>query len=59
MPLRMGIRWINEEGHPSFTARFHNWNLVPEFDESTFRVVLPDNAERVMMVPIVDDGGGE
>jgi hypothetical protein len=59
VPLRMGIRWINEEGHPAFTARFHNWNLTPDFDESTFRSVLPDTAERVSMMPIIDDAGGE
>jgi hypothetical protein len=59
VPLRMAIRWINEEGHPSFTARFHNWNLTPDFDETTFDPILPDDAERVIMVPIVDDEGGE
>lgn len=59
VPLRMGIRWKKEEGHPSFTARFHNWNLTPIFDDTTFSTDLPENAERVIMVPIVDDEGGE
>jgi len=59
VPLRMGIRWKNEEGHPSFTARFHNWNLSPVFDDTTFSTDLPENAERVIMVPIVADEGGE
>jgi len=58
VPLRMGIRWKNEEGHPSFTARFHNWDLAPIFDDTTFSTDLPENAERVTMVPIVDDEGG-
>jgi len=59
VPLRMGIRWKNEEGQPTYFARFHNWDLTPAFDDTTFRTDLPDNAERVIMVPIVDDEGGD
>lgn len=59
VPLRMGIRWKNEEGQPTYFARFHDWDLTPAFDDTTFRADLPDNAERVIMVPIVDDEGGD
>lgn len=59
VPLRMGIRWMNEEGQPSFTARFRNWDLTPEFDDTTFQANLPEDAERVIVVPIVDDEGGD
>jgi hypothetical protein len=59
VPLRMGIRWKNEKGQPTYFARFHNWNLTPGFDDTTFRTDLPDNAERVVMVPIADDEGGD
>ena len=59
VPLRMGIRWMNEEGQPSFTARFRNWDLTPDFDDTTFRAGLPEDAERVIVVPIVDDEGGD
>jgi len=59
VPLRMGIRWMNEEGQPSFTARFRNWDLTPDFDDTTFQADLPEDAERVVVVPIVDDEGGD
>ena len=58
VPLRMGIRWKNEEGHPTYFARFRNWNLTPVFDDTTFRANLPENAEHAVMVPVVDDEGG-
>jgi len=58
VPLRMGIRWKNEEGHPTYFARFHNWNLTPVFDDTTFRANLPENAEHAVMVPVVYDEGG-
>jgi len=58
LPLRMGIRWKNEEGRPVYFARFHNWNLTPAFDDTTFRANLPEDAEHAVMVPVVDDEGG-
>ena len=59
VPLRMGIRWMSEEGQPSFTARFRNWDLTPDFDDTSFQADLPEDAERVIVVPIVDDEGGD
>ena len=59
VPLRMGIRWKNEDGRPTYFARFHNWDVTPGFDDTTFRAGLPEDAERVVMVPIVDDEGGD
>ena len=59
LPLRMGIRWKHEQGQPAYFARFHNWNLTPDFDDTTFRANLPESAEHVVMVPVVDYLGGE
>ncbi len=59
VPLRMGIRWKNEEDQPTYFARFHNWDLTPGFDDNTFRAGLPEDAERVVVVPIIDDEGGD
>jgi len=52
IPLRLAITWKLEEGLPGYAARFRKWEFSPEFDESQFRVDLPNGAELIEVLPI-------
>ncbi len=52
VPQRLVITWKQEEGRPSYVARFRKWKFSPSFDESQFRFVAPPDAERIEVIPV-------
>ena len=54
LPVRVKMTWKNEPGAPSFTARFQEWRLNPPFSQDAFGFTVPEDAERVELVPRLD-----
>jgi hypothetical protein len=55
VPVRFAITWVNDEGAPTYVARFRDWNFSPSFDDATFRFTTPADAERVQILPVPID----
>jgi len=47
IPRRVVITYKQIEGQPKFWAQFSEWNLSPEFSDSTFTFSPPNSAKRV------------
>jgi hypothetical protein len=59
VPMKLTIKWKDEEYAPVFSARFKNWNTSPALDASIFEFTPPTDAEMVEIVPDVAMEGGE
>jgi hypothetical protein len=51
LPLRIAIDWKNEEGSPTYVARFRKWIISPSFDDSDFVFNPPSDARQVEISP--------
>ncbi len=49
VPCRLVITYKKAEGHPQFTAEFHDWNFTPEVDDEMFTFTPPESAERLQI----------
>jgi hypothetical protein len=52
-PAKMTIAFVDEEGRPSYTARFRRWSTALPEGDATFEVVLPEDAQQVEVAPVV------
>jgi hypothetical protein len=59
VPLKLTIKYKNEEFAPGYFARFKNWDMSPSLGDDTFRFVPPADAEEIEIVPEVSTEGGE
>jgi hypothetical protein len=49
---RMRVTFMDEEGTPSYTARFRNWRSSLPPEDATFEFTPPDDAQRVGVAPV-------
>lgn len=47
VPLRVVLTYKNEVGQPQFRARFSDWNLNPEIDDTLFTFVPPEGMTKI------------
>jgi hypothetical protein len=47
LPLRAVLTYKNAEGQPQFRARFSDWNLAPEIQDSQFAFNPPEGARKI------------
>jgi hypothetical protein len=47
LPLRAVLTYENAEGQPQYRARFSDWNLAPEIQDSQFAFTPPEGARRI------------
>ncbi|MDJ0950271.1 MAG: DUF2092 domain-containing protein [Alphaproteobacteria bacterium] len=52
LPLRFAITYRTQPGIPRYTAVFSEWELSPQVSNDTFAFKAPDDAKRVMFVPL-------
>jgi len=53
-PVKMAIVYTEDEGMPSYTARFSKWSSTLPADPSLFEFTAPPEAERIDVVPVID-----
>ena len=53
-PAKMAIVYTEEEGMPGYTARFSKWSSTLPADPSLFEFTLPEGAEKIDVVPVID-----
>ena len=54
-PAKMAVVYTEEEGQPSYSARFRKWTTTVS-DTSIFDFKPPEGAERIEVVPVVLEG---
>ena len=54
-PAKMAVVYTEEEGQPSYSARFRKWSTTVS-DASIFDFELPEGAERIEVVPALARG---
>lgn len=47
LPLRVVLTYKNAQGQPQFRARFSDWNLSPDTQDSQFAFTPPEGARRI------------
>ncbi len=50
LPLRVILTYKTQEGHPSFRARFSDWNLNPDVDDALFSFSPPAGATKILFL---------
>ncbi len=52
-PAKMAITFIEEEGRPTYVARFRNWSTTIPDPVTQFTFTPPPGAERIEVVPVI------
>ncbi len=55
VPCRVVITYVNFEGHPQFSADFHDWDFAPDVDDELFTFIPPESAEQLQAQAYVKD----
>jgi hypothetical protein len=50
----MAIVYTEDEGMPGYTARLSKWSSTLPADPSLFEFTLPEGAEQIEVVPVID-----
>ena len=53
-PAKMAIVYTEDEGMPGYTVRFGKWSSTLPVDPSLFEFTLPEGAEQIDVVPVID-----
>jgi len=53
-PAKMAIVYTEDDGMPSYTARFSKWSSTLPDDSSLFEFNAPPGAEKIDVVPVID-----
>ena len=53
-PAKIALVFIDDEGMPGYTARFSKWSSTLPADPTLFQFTPPSEAERIDVVPVID-----